>query len=417
MMQDTFTHKGLRLRMVESLKEKGITDEAVLKAMNDVPRHFFLPAGLDVVAYDESPVKIGFEQTISRPSTVAMQSQLLQVKRGMKVLEIGTGSGYQTAVLCRLGARVFTIERQKGLFDHTKPLLQQLGYNARCFLGDGYKGLTEANGATQAGRHNGDTGGRGGAGDATHHQKRRERGGVAGGEVRHFQFCTHARRKGDEEMRKNVLMALVVCCMLAACNNGDYTPKPQAYLRIDMPEHNYWLVDTLPTFKAGDTIMYGGDTMVILDGSPYMMFPFIFEANQCVELAEKDSPKGEVWLDIRYPQWDGVVFLTYKHLAGADDLRGQTDTSMHLIEKHYKFASGIDEQQFESDDHTVHAVTWKINGPKVASTYQFYATDSAHHFLRGALYLNKTPNNDSLAPVINYIQEDIDHLIETLRWR
>lgn len=145
MMQDTFTHKGLRLRMVEGLKEKGITDAAVLKAMTDVPRHFFLGAGLDMVAYDETPVKIGFEQTISRPSTVAMQSQLLQVQRGMKVLEIGTGSGYQTAVLCRLGARVFTVERQKGLFDRTKPLLQQLGYNARCFLGDGYKGLTEVN--------------------------------------------------------------------------------------------------------------------------------------------------------------------------------------------------------------------------------------------------------------------------------
>lgn len=144
-MEDTYTHKGLRLRMVEGLKEKGITDEAVLKAMNDVPRHYFLGAGLDVVAYDETPVKIGFDQTISRPSTVAMQSQLLQVKRGMKVLEIGTGSGYQTAVLCRMGARVFTIERQKGLFDHTKPLLQKLGYSARCFLGDGYQGLTEVN--------------------------------------------------------------------------------------------------------------------------------------------------------------------------------------------------------------------------------------------------------------------------------
>ena len=144
-MQDTYTHKGLRLRMVEGLKEKGITDQAVLKAMNDVPRHFFLGAGLDVVAYEETPVKIGFEQTISRPSTVAMQSQLLQVQRGMKVLEIGTGSGYQTAVLCRMGARVFTIERQKGLFDHTKPLLQKLGYSARCFLGDGYQGLTEVN--------------------------------------------------------------------------------------------------------------------------------------------------------------------------------------------------------------------------------------------------------------------------------
>ena len=143
MMQDTYTHQGLRHRMVEDLKAKGITDDAVLRAMDAVPRHFFLGAGLDMTAYDDSPVKIGFDQTISRPSTVAMQSQLLQVQRGMKVLEIGTGSGYQTAVLCRMGARVFTIERQKGLFDRTKPLLQRLGYSARCFLGDGYQGLTE----------------------------------------------------------------------------------------------------------------------------------------------------------------------------------------------------------------------------------------------------------------------------------
>lgn len=145
MMQDTYTHKGLRHRMVEGLKAKGITDAEVLRAMEEVPRHFFLDTGLDMVAYDEAPVKIGFEQTISRPSTVAMQSQLLQVRRGMKVLEIGTGSGYQTAVLCKLGARVYTVERQKGLFDRTKPLLQRLGYSARCFLGDGYQGLTEVN--------------------------------------------------------------------------------------------------------------------------------------------------------------------------------------------------------------------------------------------------------------------------------
>ncbi len=145
MMQDTYMHQGLRRRMVDGLRDKGISDSEVLRAMSEVPRHFFLDIGLDQVAYDEAPVKIGCEQTISRPSTVAMQSQLLQVRRGMKVLEIGTGSGYQTAVLCRLGAKVFTIERQKGLFDRTKPLLQRLGYSARCFLGDGYQGLTEVN--------------------------------------------------------------------------------------------------------------------------------------------------------------------------------------------------------------------------------------------------------------------------------
>jgi protein-L-isoaspartate(D-aspartate) O-methyltransferase len=104
-----------------------------------------MDSALDSSAYLDKAFPIGCEQTISHPSTVAMQSQLLDVEPDMKVLEIGTGSGYQTAVLCRLGARVFTVERQKGLFDRTKPLLQQLGYNARCFLGDGYKGLTEVN--------------------------------------------------------------------------------------------------------------------------------------------------------------------------------------------------------------------------------------------------------------------------------
>jgi gliding motility-associated lipoprotein GldD len=118
-----------------------------------------------------------------------------------------------------------------------------------------------------------------------------------------------------------------------------------------------------------------------------------------------------------YPQWDGVVFLTYKQLNGRDDLRGQIDTSSRMLEKHYQFTSGIDEQVFESEDHTVHAVRWHLKGSRVASTYQFYATDSVRHFLRGALYINHAPNNDSLAPALEYMQRDIDHLIETLRWR
>lgn len=144
MMQDTFKHKGLRQQMVDRLRAEGITDEAVLTAMNEVPRHFFLDSALDSHAYEDRALKIGCDQTISHPSTVAMQSQLLAIERGMKVLEIGTGSGYQTAVLCRMGAKVFTVERQKGLFDQTRKLLATLRYNARCFLGDGYKGLAEA---------------------------------------------------------------------------------------------------------------------------------------------------------------------------------------------------------------------------------------------------------------------------------
>lgn len=145
MTQDTFKHKGLRQQMVDTLRANGISDEAVLKAMNEVPRHFFLDSALDSHAYEDRALKIGCEQTISHPSTVAMQSQLLALQPGMKVLEIGTGSGYQTAVLCRLGAKVFTVERQKGLFDKTRTLLRDLRYNARCFLGDGYQGLAEVN--------------------------------------------------------------------------------------------------------------------------------------------------------------------------------------------------------------------------------------------------------------------------------
>ena len=139
---DTYKHKGLRQQMVDKLRANGISDEAVLQAMNEVPRHFFLDSALDSLAYEDQALKIGCEQTISHPSTVAIQSQLLTVKPAMKVLEIGTGSGYQTAVLCRLGAKVFTIERQKGLYNHTSRLLKELGYRVQCFLGDGYQGLT-----------------------------------------------------------------------------------------------------------------------------------------------------------------------------------------------------------------------------------------------------------------------------------
>ena len=141
--QDTFKHKGLRHQMVEALRAKGINDEAVLKAMEEVPRHWFIDSALDTFAYEDRALKINCDQTISHPSTVAMQSQLLNVQPGMKVLEIGTGSGYQAAILFKMGAKVFSVERQKGLFDKTRALLAELGFRVRCFLGDGYQGLKE----------------------------------------------------------------------------------------------------------------------------------------------------------------------------------------------------------------------------------------------------------------------------------
>jgi protein-L-isoaspartate(D-aspartate) O-methyltransferase len=141
MREDSYIQQGLRRGMVEKLRQGGITDETVLRAMTEVPRHWFIGIALDAYAYEDRALQIDCDQTISRPSTVAMQSQLLALKPNMKVLEIGTGSGYQTAVLCRMGAQVFTIERQKGLFDKTTRVLKECGYRAKCFLGDGYQGL------------------------------------------------------------------------------------------------------------------------------------------------------------------------------------------------------------------------------------------------------------------------------------
>ena len=138
---DTFKHKGLRKQLVEEIREKGITSEAVLEAINNVPRHQFLDNVFINFAYEDKAFPIGEGQTISHPYTVAFQSQLLNVKRGDKILEIGTGSGYQTCVLLQLGAKVFTIERQKALFTKTKGLLANMGQKAKCFYGDGYKGL------------------------------------------------------------------------------------------------------------------------------------------------------------------------------------------------------------------------------------------------------------------------------------
>jgi len=142
-MQDTLKHQGWRRQMVNELREKGISDQRVLDAMAQVPRHLFIDTVMEHLAYSDRALPILCGQTISQPSTVAFQSELLDVQPEMKVLEIGTGSGYQTAVLCAMGARVFTIERQKELFDYTRDLLNQLGYRPKCFLGDGYQGLQE----------------------------------------------------------------------------------------------------------------------------------------------------------------------------------------------------------------------------------------------------------------------------------
>lgn len=144
-MKDTLKHQGLRNKLVSLLKKKGITDEVVLKAISKIPRHLFLDSSFLDHAYQDKAFPIGADQTISQPYTVAYQSQLLNIVNGSKVLEIGTGSGYQTAVLCELGAEVYSIERQNELFKKTVKFLPKLGYRPKKLIfGDGYKGFDEA---------------------------------------------------------------------------------------------------------------------------------------------------------------------------------------------------------------------------------------------------------------------------------
>jgi len=140
--EDTYRHKGLRKKLVELLKEKGITDEKVLEAINTIPRHFFLDTAFDEIAYEDRAFPIQQHQTISQPYTVAYQTQLLEVKPFDKILEIGTGSAYQACVLAEMGAQVFTIERQKTLFDFIKKFPFKNKYpNIKFFYGDGFEGL------------------------------------------------------------------------------------------------------------------------------------------------------------------------------------------------------------------------------------------------------------------------------------
>lgn len=143
MLSDSFRHKGLRARMVQDLQKKGISHTGVLDAMGRVPRHLFIDPSFVSFAYQDKAFPIAAGQTISQPYTVAMQSQLLDVTSGQKVLEVGTGSGYQAAVLVAMGARLFSIERQKVLYEKSLALLPALGFVLRQYWGDGYKGLPQ----------------------------------------------------------------------------------------------------------------------------------------------------------------------------------------------------------------------------------------------------------------------------------
>lgn len=188
------------------------------------------------------------------------------------------------------------------------------------------------------------------------------------------------------------LSVVLVALLLGGCGGKDYTPKPTAYLRIDLPDKQYTLYDTTA-------------------------LPFRFERADDCQVVWKQAKRGETWVDLYYPSLRGVVYLSYKPIRNVHDMRAQIDTSYKFLSMHYDHSSGIDERQYVDAENRVYATTSHLRGTHVASTYQFWATDSNRHFLRGSLYLDYTPNNDSLAPVIEYLQADIDHLVETLRWR
>ena len=145
-MRDTLKHSGMRNKLAQKVASKGIVDEKVLNAIREIPRHLFLDSSFEEHAYENKAFPIGADQTISHPYTVAFQTELLQVAENHKILEIGTGSGYQTAILLQLKAKVYTIERQLELFKKTKLFFTKMGYRPKkVIFGDGYKGLeTEA---------------------------------------------------------------------------------------------------------------------------------------------------------------------------------------------------------------------------------------------------------------------------------
>lgn len=142
MHEDSYKHKGMRKQLIAELKkDERIKNQSIFDAFDKVPRHYFLDLAFVEQAYSNIAFQIGAGQTISHPITVAFQTQLLEVKRGDKILEIGTGSGFQTCILCEMGAKVFSIERQKELFIKAKSIIYELGYSPRIIFGDGYKGM------------------------------------------------------------------------------------------------------------------------------------------------------------------------------------------------------------------------------------------------------------------------------------
>jgi gliding motility-associated lipoprotein GldD len=186
-----------------------------------------------------------------------------------------------------------------------------------------------------------------------------------------------------------VLPAVIVLKFIASCSDN-YTPKPRGYFRITLPEKQYVLLDSV--------------------------FPYTFEYPVYAKITPDEmSPDQKNWINIVYPQFKGKIHISYRKVE--NNLQQLTEDTRKLALKHIPKSSGISQQSVSDPANKVYGLCYNIKGVGAASPYQFYLTDSTGNFLRGALYFSAIPNNDSLAPVIDFVKQDISHLISTFRWK
>ena len=188
---------------------------------------------------------------------------------------------------------------------------------------------------------------------------------------------------------KFIVLSIIVLC-LVSCTGNDYIPKPKAYIRIDLPANQYRSFDTL--------------------------FPYKFEYSILSNIYQDKAPGSEpYWINLYYPHFNAVIHLSYKKVS--KNISSYFEDSREFAMKHIPKADAINEKTIYNKEDKIYGLIYDIKGAEVASPYQFFVTDSTKNFLRGSLYFNMLPNNDSLAPIIEYIQKDIDHIITTLRWK
>jgi gliding motility-associated lipoprotein GldD len=191
-----------------------------------------------------------------------------------------------------------------------------------------------------------------------------------------------------------ILFMVVLCgitALFSSCNN-DYTPKPRGYFRIALPEKKYILLDSVYPYR------FEYPAYAIITNDPL-------------------SPQEKNWINIEMPVFHGRIHISYKSLSDKNSLNRYIEDSRTLALKHMAKASGIRQIAISDPDRQVYGLVYEINGLGAASPYQFYLTDSIKHFMRGSLYFDVIPNNDSLAPVIDHVKTDIQHLFETINWK